>query len=285
MKKIFAISFLSVFAVVGIARANYYGYYASGTDADKNYNLASVNYVKGSYDEAVKKAKRLVVTSDKKTDLAGGSNSSGWAGSDEKAPTIKYMEDSIAEAVDGIDTSGLVDKAHVVNSQGNNWNDESVAEAALSNPDDYVATDGAVQYRVNQLSNQVGQELQKKVAKDDIVTLAEDAAAVAEMEAGTNDAKYDTVVPSYRTVYNALNLLEAETDSGLDSKVDIAQGEGNENAIMITNAAGNVIPAPVGDCANTTNKCALVTGVDENGNLALQWEVIARNVPQSSAGE
>ena len=175
MKKIFAISFLSVFAVVGVARANYYdGYYASGTDADKNYNLASVNYVKGSYGEAVKEAKGLVIKSDKETSVAGWSSSLGFAGSDEKAPTIKYMEDSIAEAVEGIDTSGLVKKA---------------------------------------------------------------------------------------------------------------QGEANKNAIMITNAAGNVIPALVGDCANTTNKCALVTGVDESGNLVLQWEVIARNVVQPSAEE
>ena len=73
MKKIFAISFLSVFAVVGVARANYSGYYASGTtDTSKNYNLASVNYVQNSYGEAVKEAKRLVITSDKKTNLAGG---------------------------------------------------------------------------------------------------------------------------------------------------------------------------------------------------------------------
>ncbi|MBR2483091.1 MAG: hypothetical protein IKB49_04385 [Alphaproteobacteria bacterium] len=170
MKKIFAISFLSVFAVVGVARANYYdGYYASGTDADKNYNLASVNYVKGSYGEAVKEAKGLVIKSDKETSVAGWSSSLGFAGSDEKAPTIKYMENSIATAVDG--------------------------------------------------------------------------------------------------------------------KVNVSQGAANKNAIMITNAAGNVIPALVGDCANTTNKCALVTGVDTSGNLVLQWEVIARNVPQPSAGE
>lgn len=170
MKKIFAISFLSVFAVVGVARANYSGYYASGTtDTSKNYNLASVNYVKDSHDSAVREAEGLVVKSDKETTVAGWSRSSGFAGSDEKAPTIKYMENSIATAVDG--------------------------------------------------------------------------------------------------------------------KVNVSQGAANKNAIMITNAAGNVIPALVGDCANTTNKCALVTGVDTSGNLVLQWEVIARNVPQPSAGE
>lgn len=171
MKKIFAISFLSVFAVVGVARGDAY---SSTTDASRNYNLASVNYVEGKYDSAVRIARSLVVKSDKKTDLTGWSSYYGFAGSDVNVPTIKYMENSIAEAVEGIDTSGLVEKA---------------------------------------------------------------------------------------------------------------QGEANKNAIMITNAAGNVIPALVGDCANTTNKCALVTGVDESGNLVLQWEVIARNVVQPSAEE
>lgn len=169
MKKIFAISFLSVFAVVGVARAAYNGYYASGTDTSKNYNLASVNYVDDRYDSAVQTAKELIVKSDKKTNLGGSEYMVEQTGSDDRAPTIKYMENSIAEA-------------------------------------------------------------------------------------------------------------------GAD-KVDVAQGSANKNAIMITNAAGNVIPAPVGDCANTTNKCALVTGVDASGNLALQWEVIARNVVQPSAEE
>ena len=234
MKKIFAISFLSVFAVVGVARANYSGYYASGTtDTSKNYNLASVNYVKDSHDSAVDAAEGLVVKSDKETTVAGWSRSSGFAGSDEKAPTIKYMEDSIATAVAGVDTSGLVEKAKVINSQAKNWKDVSVETDAAANPDNYVATWGAVQAKV--------------------------------------EAEVDRV--------------EESIDSAVAKKVDIAQGEGNENAIMITNAEGNVIPALVGDCANTTNKCALVTGVDTNGNLALQWEVIARNVVQPTVEE
>lgn len=227
MKKIFAISFLSVFAVVGVARASYNGYYASGlTDVDQNYNLASVNYVQGRYDSAVNAAKDLVITSDKKTSVGGAKNFSGWAGSEIKAPTIKYMENSIAEAVDGIDTSGLVDKEHVVTSAGTDMaNGNNVLESAADKPDDYVPTVGMVD-----------------------------------------------------------NLAKTMNET-LEGKVDIAQGATNKNAIMITNAAGNVIPALVGDCANTTNKCALVTGVDASGNLALQWEVIARNVVQPTAEE
>ena len=230
MKKIFAISFLSVFAVVGLARAgynNYYsGFYASGTDVNENYNLASVNFVQGRYDEAVQRAENLVIKSDKKTSVGGTRWNYGYAGSDENAPTIKYMEDSIAEAVDGIDTSGLVDKEHVVTSEGTDMaNGNPVLESAADNPDDYVPTVGMVD-----------------------------------------------------------NLAKTMNET-LEGKVDKAQGVTNKNAIMITNAAGNVIPAPVGACANTTNKCALVTGVDTSGNLVLQWEVIARNVPQPTAEE
>lgn len=125
MKKIFAISFLSVFAVVGVARAEYVGYYASGTDVNQNYNLASVNFVKGRYDEAVEKAKELVITSDKKTTVAGDRYFYEQTGSDEKAPTIKYMENSIAEAVADIDLSTKVDKTSVISSTGTVTSDDT----------------------------------------------------------------------------------------------------------------------------------------------------------------
>lgn len=64
--------------------------------------------------------------------------------------------------------------------------------------------------------------------------------------------------------------------SGLAAKVDVAQSA--KNAFMVADVTGNVVPVPAGDCANTANKCALVTGVDDQGNLVLSWEVIARNV-------
>ena len=267
MKKIFAISFLSLMAVTGGARAEVEQY---------NLNLATAEYVDG--------IKEQLDNNKVSTSRVAESNSYfSDSSKDFFIPTVARMEAAIANAKP--DTSGLVDKEHVVDSEGNNWNDESVAEDAETNKDDYVLTYGAAAKAINSVNTNLSAVINNKIAKDDIVTLAEDTAAVAEMEAGTNDAKYDTVVPSYRTVYNALNLLEAETDAGLDSKVDKAQGVTNKNAIMITNAAGNVIPALVGDCANTTNKCALVTGVDTNGNLVLQWEVIARNVVQPSAEE
>lgn len=90
---------------------------------------------------------------------------------------------------------------------------------------------------------------------------------------------YSKRVENYPDSYvPTIARVDAAIEEAVDDKVDKAQAVAN--AIMITNAAGNVIPAPVGDCANTTNKCALVTGVDESGNLVLQWEVIARNVVQ-----
>lgn len=138
--------------------------------------------------------------------------------------TVNYVDNAIANAKP--DTSGLVDKEHVVTSAGTDMaNGNNVLESAADNPDDYVPTVGMVD-----------------------------------------------------------NLAKTMNET-LEGKVDIAQGATNKNAIMITNAAGNVIPALVGDCANTTNKCALVTGVDASGNLALQWEVIARNVVQPTAEE
>ena len=111
MKKIFTISVLSVLAVMGTASAARDMYDGAGTST--NLNVATVNYV----DNAVTDAKGLIVKSDKKTTLGGSWSTSEMTGSDSAAPTIKYMENSIAEAVDGIDTSGLVEKAQIVTSE------------------------------------------------------------------------------------------------------------------------------------------------------------------------
>ncbi|MBR2483090.1 MAG: hypothetical protein IKB49_04380 [Alphaproteobacteria bacterium] len=128
MKKIFAISVLSVMAVVVAMDA-------WATENPPNYNLATVNYVEG----AVLETKDLVIKSDKQTSVAGGWNPSGFAGSDYKAPTIKYMENSIAEAVAGVDTSGLVDKAQVIKSDDKALSD-GTTDLSSANADVIVPT-------------------------------------------------------------------------------------------------------------------------------------------------
>ena len=110
MRKIFTISVLSVLAVMGTASAATDVYAGAGTSA--NLNVATVNYVQ----DAVSDAKSLIVKSDKQTHLGGGKYTSEQTGSDYLAPTIKYMENSIAEAVADVDTSGLVQKTQIVTS-------------------------------------------------------------------------------------------------------------------------------------------------------------------------
>ena len=133
MKKIFAISVLSVMAVVATTDA-----WAS--EEIPNYNLATANYVEDRYNSAVGKAKSLVVTSDKKTTVGGTVYAYEQTGSDNTAPTIKYMEDSIAEAVAGVDTSGLVEKAKVIKADGTTTLGGTTVDAATLNKDTVAPT-------------------------------------------------------------------------------------------------------------------------------------------------
>lgn len=136
MKKIFAISVLSVMAVVATTDA-------WATEEIPNYNLATANYVEDRYNSAVGKAKSLVVTSDKKTTVGGTVYVYEQTGSDDKAPTIKYMEDSIADAVAGVDTSGLVAKTQVETSAGVDMNGNAISGELT--PDKIVPTVGMVE--------------------------------------------------------------------------------------------------------------------------------------------
>ena len=137
------------------------------------------------------------------------------------------------------------------------------------------------QYNLNLATAEYVEDLTYKL--EDKIYNKVDKGYVAESGDTVANASKDAYIPTIARMENA--IADAVDDVDTSGLVEKAQGAENKNAIMITNAAGNVIPAPVGDCANTTNKCALVTGVDANGNLALQWEVIARNVPQPTAEE
>lgn len=289
MKKIFAISFLSVFAVVGVARAEYVGYYASGTDVNQNYNLASVNFVKGRYDEAVEKAKRLVITSDKKTTVAGDRYFYEQTGSDEKAPTIKYMENSIAEAVADIDMSTKVDKTSVVSSTG-----------TVTSDDTQIPT-------IKRMESAIAN------AKPDTSGLVDKAAVVVSgggrtMTGGAvaTDANKDAYVPTVayaqEMATSAASEAVAELEPKIQERVPYATGIGD--GFLVTDSTGNVyvnhgVPSsisdamdekisvkldkPIGECAEI-GACALVfAGFGENGAPLLQWEKIARSVIQTTA--
>ncbi|MBR2342592.1 MAG: hypothetical protein IKA73_03980 [Alphaproteobacteria bacterium] len=125
MKKIFAISVLSVMAVVATSDA-------WATDAIPNYNLATVNYVeeiRGILDNNIS---NRVHTSD----VADSNDTVTDAYKDEYIPTVARMEAAIANAKP--DTSGLVAKTQVVTSEGDDMNGNPISGELT--PDQVVPT-------------------------------------------------------------------------------------------------------------------------------------------------
>lgn len=131
MKKIFAISVLSVMTVVATSDA---------WAMQSNYNLATVNYVENfGYDlQNSMVADRTIVDSQGKN--WNNENATTWVETypDGYVPTIGRMNAAIADAVDGIDTSGLVEKAQVVTSEGDDMNGNPISGELT--PDQVVPT-------------------------------------------------------------------------------------------------------------------------------------------------
>lgn len=119
MKKIFAISVLSVMAVVATTDA-------WATDATPNYNLATVNYVEDIRD----------ILDANKVSTSYVAESGDWVGDaykDEYIPTVARMEAAIP------DTSGLVDKAQVIKSDDKALSD-GATDLSSANADEIVPT-------------------------------------------------------------------------------------------------------------------------------------------------
>lgn len=224
---------------------------------------------------------------------------------DTMVPTVQRMANAIADAVStgvgAVDLSSRVavdqgtEKANqvlVTDADGKVTTATTITQAQVENLSTDLAAkfDAANVIDASEFDNVKPEDLTGKVYGADTVYLKDLllAGAISGKESIPYDIMHEdgSIVTSLQTpdkhsIIDGINSVYEE----VQEKVNVEQGEANKNAIMITDSTGNVIPALVGDCANTTNKCALVTGVDESGNLVLQWEVIARNVVQPTAEE
>lgn len=119
MKKIFAISVLSVMAVVATTDA-------WATDATPNYNLATVNYVEDIRD--ILDANKVSTSY-----VAESGDTVTAANKDTYIPTVARMEAAIAS-----DTSGLVAKTQVITSDGVDMDGNDISSELT--PDQIVPT-------------------------------------------------------------------------------------------------------------------------------------------------
>lgn len=154
MKKIFAISVLSVLAVVAASDA---------WATQSNYNLATVNYVENfGYDLKTSMVEdRNIVDSQGKN--WNDEDATTWAETypDGYVPTIGRMNAAIADAVADVDTSGLVDKAAVVISGGGRTMTGG-AVATDANKDAYVPTVAYAQEMATSAASGAVAELEPK---------------------------------------------------------------------------------------------------------------------------
>lgn len=116
-----------------------------------------------------------------------------------------------------------------------------------------------------------------------------DVANVVTEDDSVDDGQANSVVPSYKRMQDEISRAVV-LDEGAELNVYAQDVQGDpqmsagvsDTTIPSVNAvAKNFLPVPTGECANKANKCALVTGVDENNNLIYSWEVIARNINAS----
>ena len=124
MKKIFAISVLSVMAVVATTNA-------WADTPRQNYNLATVNYVEDIRDGLENNIYNNMV---QKSYVAESGDTVSDTGKDTYIPTVARMEAAIAS-----DTSGLVDKAQVIKSDDKALSD-GTTDLSSANADQIVPT-------------------------------------------------------------------------------------------------------------------------------------------------
>ena len=120
-----------------------------------------------------------------------------------------------------------------------------------------------------------------------------DVANVVTENEQVDDDQANSVVPSYKRMQDEISRAVV-LDEGAELNVYAQDVQGNPqmsapssdvNIPSVNAVAKNFLPVPTGECANKANKCALVTGVDENNDLIYSWEVIARNINASEATE
>ena len=120
-----------------------------------------------------------------------------------------------------------------------------------------------------------------------------DVANVVTEDDNVDEELANSVVPSYKRMQDEISRAVV-LDEGVELNVYAQDVQGDPlmsapssdvNIPSVNAVAKNFLPVPTGECANKANKCALVTGVDENNNLIYSWEVIARNINASEATE
>ena len=269
MKKIFAVSFLSLMA--GLVATNVWA---------ENHNLATVDYVQNAIFYANKvdayqpDVKNGVMVTDKdgdvevaatisqsnvdglttaldakldKSQIATKDTSVDEVAEDSMLPTVARMESAIANAKP--DTSGLVDKAAVVISGGGRTMTGG-AVATDANKDAYVPT---VAY---------AQEMATGAYKD----------AVSHIE-----GQLQGYVPTVTEVPDG--ILVTDSVGG----VQVFQGVPTFITDAVEDQISVKLNSPDEVCSQPGN-CALVfAGVDGQGNPVLQWEKIARSVAEQTA--
>ena len=135
MKKIFAVSFLSVLAVGTTTNA--------WANAGPNLNLATAEYVRGVENRLEDYVLESAVVNSQGKDWRGGDVTTQVEKfPDNYVPTVAHMDAAIANAKP--DTSGLVDKAQVIKSDDKALSD-GATDLSSTNADQIVPTVGAVE--------------------------------------------------------------------------------------------------------------------------------------------
>lgn len=313
MKKIFAVSFLSLMA--GLVATNVWA---------ENHNLATVDYVQNAIFYANKvdayqpDVKNGVMVTDKDGDV-------------EVAATISQSNvDGLTTALDGRVTKSQVLTSEFKDLTGKQYDlgtmvdidtDDMVptiglVEAGLDEKVDktsVVSSTGTVTSDDTQIPTIKRMESAIANAKPDTSGLVDKAAVVVSGGANTmtgatvaNNANKDTYVPTVAYAQEMAASAASDAVSGLDAKFQeyVPYATGIGDGFLVTDPTGNVyvnhgVPSsisdavdekisvkldkPVGECAEI-GACALVfAGFGENGAPLLQWEKIARSVAEQTA--